>query len=108
VPLESEQDCCFDGPTRSDLWLLSDSEFAGRLGVTSQPEQRGSAVPKVSKDAARTTYEAEGFSGRFSELDRYTVGFETYTAVADLAPLFAGLPDDRCHCPHGESSLRAR
>ena len=29
-----------------------------------------------------------------------SVGFETYTADADLAPLFKGLPDDRCHCPH--------
>ena len=30
----------------------------------------------------------------------YTVGFETYTADADLGPLFRGLPDDRCQCPH--------
>ena len=28
------------------------------------------------------------------------MGFESYTADADLAPLFAGLPDDRCQCPH--------
>jgi hypothetical protein len=30
----------------------------------------------------------------------YTVGCETYTADADLTPLFKGLPDDRCQCPH--------
>ena len=28
------------------------------------------------------------------------VGFETYTADADVAELFTGLPDDRCQCPH--------
>ncbi len=42
----------------------------------------------------------EGYEGHFEELGGYTVGFETYTADADLAPLFAGLPDDRCQCPH--------
>lgn len=30
----------------------------------------------------------------------YTVAFETYTADADLAPFFAGLPDERCQSPH--------
>jgi hypothetical protein len=65
-------------------------------------------MPKVSKDAAATTYEAEGFSGRYSELDQYTVGFETYTADADLAPLFAGLPDDRCQCPHWGFVLKGK
>jgi hypothetical protein len=29
-----------------------------------------------------------------------TVGWETYTADADLTPLFVGLPDDRCQCEH--------
>jgi len=29
-----------------------------------------------------------------------TSGFETYTADADLSPLFKGLPGDRCQCPH--------
>jgi hypothetical protein len=57
-------------------------------------------MPKVSRDEAATTYDAQGFSGRYSELDQYTVAFETYTADADMAPLFAGLPDDRCQCPH--------
>jgi hypothetical protein len=38
------------------------------------------------------------YEGRFAELDGYTVGFETYTEDADLAPFFKGLPDDRCQC----------
>ena len=38
--------------------------------------------------------------GKFEDLGGYTVGFETYTEDADMAPLFVGLPDDRCQCPH--------
>src|SRR5262249_50059285 len=38
--------------------------------------------------------------GRYVELGGYTVGFESFAADADPAPLFAGLPDDRCQCPH--------
>lgn len=33
-------------------------------------------------------------------IDRLHLGFETYTADADMAPLFKGLPDNRCQCPH--------
>ena len=40
------------------------------------------------------------FEGRYEDLDGTTVGFETYTQDADPAPLFRGLPDDRCQCPH--------
>jgi hypothetical protein len=42
----------------------------------------------------------DGFEGRFTERDGIVVAFETYTADADPAPLFRGLPDDRCQCPH--------
>jgi hypothetical protein len=35
-----------------------------------------------------------------AQLGTYTVAFETYTAESDPAPLFKGLPDDRCQCPH--------
>ncbi len=38
--------------------------------------------------------------GRYAELDGYTVGFESYPEDVDPAPLFRGLPDDRCQCPH--------
>jgi hypothetical protein len=38
--------------------------------------------------------------GRYAVLDGYTVGFETFKRDGDPAPLFAGLPDDRCQCPH--------
>lgn len=38
----------------------------------------------------------------------YTVAFETYTEDADLAPLFVGLPDDRCQCPHWGLVLKGK
>jgi len=57
-------------------------------------------MPKVSREGASITHEAPGYEGRFEDLGGYTVAFETYSEDADLAPLFAGLPDDRCQCPH--------
>jgi hypothetical protein len=63
---------------------------------------------KSSKSQAPESLEVEGYEGHFDELDGYTVGFETYTADADLAPLFAGLPDDRCQCPHWGYVLKGR
>jgi hypothetical protein len=38
--------------------------------------------------------------GRYAELGGYTVGFEHFRERADAAPLFIGLPDDRCQSPH--------
>ena len=57
-------------------------------------------MPKISKQTASTTETAPGYEGSFEDLGGYTVAFETYSEDADLAPLFAGLPDDRCQCPH--------
>lgn len=58
-------------------------------------------MPKASKATASETFEVEGYEGHFEQFeDNFTVGFETYTADADMAPLFVGLPDDRCQCAH--------
>jgi hypothetical protein len=57
-------------------------------------------MPKASKQTASDSMVIEGYEGHFEELGGFTVGFETYTADADLAPFFVGLPDDRCQCPH--------
>jgi hypothetical protein len=65
-------------------------------------------MPKVSKEGASITHEAPGYEGRFEDLGGYTVAFETYTEDSDLAPLFAGLPDDRCQCPHWGIVLKGR
>ncbi len=54
----------------------------------------------IAKDQASTVFEADGYEGRYEEIDGQTIGFETYTEDADPAPLFRGLPDDHCQCPH--------
>ena len=55
---------------------------------------------KTSKQGAPDTFEMEGYEGHFAELGGYTVGYETYLEDSDPAPLFKGLPDDHCQCPH--------
>jgi hypothetical protein len=65
-------------------------------------------MPKTSKERAPQHVEAEGFEGHYEDVGGYTVGFERYTADADMAPLFKGLPDDRCQCPHWGVVLRGK
>ena len=58
-------------------------------------------MPKASKATASDSMKVEGYEGHFENFDGgYTVGFETYTADADMGELFKGLPDDRCQCEH--------
>ena len=47
-------------------------------------------MPKASSATASESVQLEGYEGHFEDFGPYTVGFETYTAEADLAPLFAG------------------
>jgi len=65
-------------------------------------------MPKVSKQTAGDPVALEGFEGHYGEAADITIGFETYTADADLAPLFAGLPDDRCQSRHWGYVLRGK
>jgi len=58
-------------------------------------------MPKASKATATDSMQVEGYEGHFENFDGgYTVGFETYTADADVGDLFKSLPDDRCQCEH--------
>ena len=58
-------------------------------------------MPKASRATASDAVQVEGYEGHFENFDGgYTVGFETYTADADMGELFKGLPDDRCQCEH--------
>ncbi|HEX6844389.1 MAG TPA: cupin domain-containing protein [Actinomycetota bacterium] len=57
-------------------------------------------MAKVSKATAADHVAMDGFEGHYGEADDYTIGFEAYTADADLRDLFTGLPDDRCQAPH--------
>jgi hypothetical protein len=57
-------------------------------------------MPKTSRETAERVQDMGVMEGRYSELGGYTVGFETFREDADAAPIFRGLPDDRCQCPH--------
>ena len=58
-------------------------------------------MPKASKQTASEHEAVEGYQGHFEHFEGgWTVAFETYTSDVDLAPLFKGLPDDRCQCAH--------
>jgi hypothetical protein len=58
-------------------------------------------MPKASKQSASEHETVEGYEGHFEHFEGgWTVGFETYTQDADLAPLFKGLPDDQFQCQH--------
>jgi hypothetical protein len=65
-------------------------------------------MAKASKSTASESADLPGFEGHYEDLEGYTVGFETYTDDADLAPLFKGLPDDRCQSPHWGYVIRGR
>jgi hypothetical protein len=57
-------------------------------------------MSQARKDTTPIAVDQEQIEFRFADLDGYTVGFETFKVDADPAPLFQGLPDDRCQCPH--------
>ena len=56
-------------------------------------------MPRTRKDEATLLMDEPEVSGRYIELDDYTVSFESFHTEMDPAPLFQGLPDDRCQCP---------
>jgi hypothetical protein len=57
-------------------------------------------MPRTRKDEAPIMVDEPVIEGRYVELDDYTVGFETFPIGSDPSPVFRGLPDDRCQCPH--------
>jgi hypothetical protein len=58
-------------------------------------------MPSVSKEGAANREFVEGIvDSRSDELGEQTVSFNAFLADLDPAPLFKGLPDDRCQCPH--------
>jgi hypothetical protein len=65
-------------------------------------------MPKTSKQTADRVEDMGMMEGRYSELGGYTVGFESFRQDADAAPVFRGLPDDRCQCPHWGYVLAGR
>ena len=67
-------------------------------------------MPKASKQTASEHETVEGYEGHFEHFEGgWTVGFETYTQDADLAPFFKGLPNDQCQCePWARITARSR
>jgi hypothetical protein len=57
-------------------------------------------MPTVSKQSATQGGEYGPVVDRAEELDGYTVNFVTFQEDIDATPLYKGLPDDRCQCPH--------
>jgi hypothetical protein len=66
-------------------------------------------MPKSSLASASRVVEVEGYEGHIEELPGgYTVAFERYSADADLAPFFDGLPDGQCQAAHWGYVLRGK
>ena len=57
-------------------------------------------MPSANRMATAVAVDEAQIEGRYAALDGYTVSFETFKQDADPAPYFAGLPGDRCPCPH--------
>ena len=57
-------------------------------------------MPRTTKAEAPIAIDSPEFTARYVELGPYTVGYESFPQDIDPAPLFAGLPDGRCQCPH--------
>ncbi len=65
-------------------------------------------MPKISKETAKKVTTPDGTFAAFGEIADYTVAFESYDVDLDTAPLFRGLPDDRCQAPHWGYVLRGK
>src|SRR3954471_2444104 len=65
-------------------------------------------MPRTRKDEAPLLMSEPEIEGRYVELDHFTISFETFPVASDPAPLFRGLPDDRCPCPHWGTVVSGR
>lgn len=57
-------------------------------------------MPSARKMTTPVAIDLPVVEARYAELDDFTLGYESFKADIDTAPLFVGLPDDRCQCPH--------
>jgi hypothetical protein len=66
-------------------------------------------VTSARKNATPVAIENPIYVGRVADLgDNYTVAFETIHQDIDTAPVFKGLTDDRCPCPHWGIVVKGR
>ena len=70
-------------------------------------------MPRTCKAEAPVAMVSEVLTSRLVDLGDFTVAFDEFHVDADGTPMFKGLPDDRCQCPHwgvvlsGELRLRS-
>ena len=57
-------------------------------------------MPKVSKESASRGGDYGAVLDRAEDVDGYTINFVWFREDIDATPLYKGLPDDRCQCPH--------
>jgi hypothetical protein len=57
-------------------------------------------MPRASIAETPIAMDEESIEIRVAELADYSCTFEKHKADSDPAPLFVGLPDDRCQCTH--------
>ena len=57
-------------------------------------------MPKTSKETASQVVDLGVMESRSEQFDGYIAEFTTFREDADGTPVFKGLPDDRCSCPH--------
>ena len=63
---------------------------------------------RASKEDLPVASEGEGFVSQQAEWGEMSVAIEKLPGGLDTAPLFKGLPDDRCQCPHWGYMLKGR
>jgi mannose-6-phosphate isomerase-like protein (cupin superfamily) len=65
-------------------------------------------MPKTSRKTASHVEDMAVLESRSEQLAGYTVEFTTFREDADGAPMFKGLPDDRCQSRHWGYVLKGR
>jgi hypothetical protein len=65
-------------------------------------------MPKVSRMSAAHVEDHGAVEDRHEDVDGYSVSFVSFRQDIDGTPLLAGLPDDRCPCPHWGYVLKGR
>jgi hypothetical protein len=65
-------------------------------------------MPSTNKSDAPVVVDTPEIEIRQLDMDGYTVTFNVFKADADPSPLFRGLPNDACQCPHWGTVLKGR
>ena len=61
---------------------------------------KGVDMPRASRASASQVEDVGVMEGHYEDLGGFMAGWETFREDIDTAPLFRGLPDDRCQAAH--------